>query len=96
MMERSVALSSTNILLPDNLALSIHKQRWIEGVRGKRFDIDEVAHGVSLDTILGDIELAYIHKALECTNGNKYKAAELLGINLRSLRYRLGKFNTQE
>lgn len=96
MMERSVALSSTNILLPDNLALSIHKQRWIEGVQGRRFDIDDVAHGVSIDTILEEIERAYLKKALECANGDKNKAAELLGINLRSLRYRLSKLHSHE
>ena len=44
LMERSVALSNTNILLPDSLAMSIHKKRWIEGVRNRRFDLDEVAH----------------------------------------------------
>ncbi|MGB5984469.1 MAG: sigma-54 dependent transcriptional regulator [Desulfobacterales bacterium] len=91
MMERSVALSTTNILLPDNLALSIHKKRWIEGVKGRRFDLDEVSKGVSLEDILSEIERAYLQKALETTNDNKSKAAELLGINLRSLRYRLEK-----
>ena len=93
MMERSVALSTTNILLPDNLALSIHKKRWIEGVKGRRFDLDEISQGVSLDNILSEIERAYLKKALEITDGNKNKAAELLGINLRSLRYRLEKLS---
>ena len=41
LIERSVALSNTNILLPDSLAMSIHKKRWIEGVRNRRYDIDE-------------------------------------------------------
>ncbi|MEJ2039847.1 MAG: sigma-54 dependent transcriptional regulator [Desulfosarcinaceae bacterium] len=91
LIERSVALSSTNILLPDSLAMSIHKRRWIEGVENKRFDVDEVAHGVSLDEILADIERAYLTKALECSSGNKNKAAELLGITFRSFRYRLDK-----
>ncbi len=84
-------ISATNILLPDNLALSIHKKRWIEGVKGRRFDLDEVSKGVSLEDILSEIERAYLQKALETTNDNKSKAAELLGINLRSLRYRLEK-----
>ena len=48
LMERSVALSNTNILLPDSLAMSIHKRRWIEGVKDKRLDLDEVVNGVSL------------------------------------------------
>jgi two-component system response regulator PilR (NtrC family) len=91
LMERSVGLSNTNILLPDSLALSLHKRRWIEGVRNKRFDLDEVTKGVELDTILEDIERAYIKKALECTTGNKQRASELLGISFRSMRHRLSK-----
>ncbi len=91
LMERSVALASTNILLPDSLALSVHKRRWIEGVKDKRFDLDEVAKGVALDTIMAEIETAYLKKALECTGGNKKKAAELLDISFRSIRYRLDK-----
>ncbi len=95
LIERSVALSSTNILLPDSLAMSIHKRRWIEGIKNQRFDLDEVAHGVALDSILADIERAYLEKALECTNGNKNKAAELLGISFRSFRYRLEKLGVE-
>ena len=91
LIERSVALSSTNIILPDSLALSIHKRRWIEGVKDRRFDLDEVRKGVSLDAILEDIERAYLKKALECTNGKKQEAAELLGISFRTFRYRLQK-----
>jgi len=91
LIERSVALSSTNIILPDSLSLSMHKRRWIEGVKNKRYNLDDVAKGVSLDSILEEIEKAYIEKALECSGGNKGKASELLDINLRSLRYRCGK-----
>jgi len=91
LIERSVALSTTNIILPDSLALSIHKRRWIEGIENRRFDLDEVAKGVSLDSILEEIEKAYLEKALECANGNKSKAAELLAISFRSFRYRCSK-----
>ena len=42
LIERSVAISSTSILLPDSLALSVRKRRWIEGVQGCRFDLDGV------------------------------------------------------
>jgi two-component system response regulator PilR (NtrC family) len=94
LLERSVALSTTNILLPDSLALSIHKRRWIEGIRDRRFDLDEVSQGVSLDNILEEIERAYLLKALEVSNGNKNKASELLGISFRSMRYRLDKLGT--
>lgn len=93
LLERSVALTSTNILLPDSLELSIYKKRWIEGVKDRRFDLDEVAHGVSVDNILAEIERAYLEKALDITQGNKHAAAKLLGISFRSIRYRLDKLN---
>ena len=91
LMERSVALTSTNIILPESLALSVHKRRWIEGVEGKRYDLDEVEKGVALDVILREIEYAYLQKALDISDGNKNRAAELLGITFRSFRHRLGK-----
>jgi two-component system response regulator PilR (NtrC family) len=95
LMERSVALSTTNIILPDSLALAVHKRRWIEGIKDRRFDLDEVVKGVSLDSILEEIERAYLKKALDCSNGNKNRAAELLGLSLRSIRYRLEKLNLE-
>jgi len=91
LMERSVALTSTNIILPESLALSVHKRRWIEGVEGKRYDLDDVAKGIALDVVLREIEYAYLQKGLEVAGGNKNRAAELLGITFRSFRHRLGK-----
>jgi len=91
LMERSVALSSTNIILPESLALSVHKRRWIEGVEGKRYDLDDIEKGVALDVILREIEYAYLQKALDFADGNKNRASELLGITFRSFRHRLGK-----
>ncbi len=96
LMERSVALSNTNIILPESLSISTYKRRWIEGIKGRRFDLDEVEHGVSLDDIMEEIEMAYIKKALVCSNGNKNKAAKLLGISFRSLRYRFDKLGIEK
>lgn len=96
LLERSVALSSTNILLPESLTLSIHKRRWIEGIRNRRFDLNEVPYGVFLDSIMEEIESAYLKKALECTDGNISKAAEQLGISFRSMRYRLDKLKIEK
>jgi two-component system response regulator PilR (NtrC family) len=96
LIERSVALSSTNIILPESLSISTHKRRWIEGVKSKRFDIDAVESGVLLDNIMEDIERAYVKKALDCTNGNKNSAAKLLGITFRSMRYRIDKLGIEK
>jgi two-component system response regulator PilR (NtrC family) len=46
---------------------------------------------VNLDDILAEIEKQYLRHALEFTGGVKKKAADLLGMTFRSIRYRLGK-----
>jgi len=92
LMERSVAITDTNILLPDSLTLSLHKRRVLmDGIKGKYFDVNDVSKGVSLDSILEEVERAYVDKAMEFSGGERGKAAELLGINMRSLKYRLDK-----
>lgn len=96
LMERSVALSNTNIILPDSLALAVHKNRWIEGVENRRFDLDEVATGVRLDDILEEIERAYLKRALAHSGANISKAAELLDISFRSMRHRLAKLEIEK
>ncbi len=92
LIERSVALSSTNIILPESLTISMYKKRrWVEGIRGQRFDLDDVEQGVDLDAILSTIEHGYLKRALELAGGNKSKAADYLKLSLRSMRYRLDK-----
>jgi two-component system response regulator PilR (NtrC family) len=92
LIERSVALSSTNIILPESLTISMHKKRrWVEGIEGRRFDLSEVEQGVDLDDILSTIEQSYLKKAMELAGGNKSKAADYLNLSLRSMRYRLDK-----
>jgi len=92
LIERSVALSSTNIILPESLTISMHKKRrWIEGIEDQRFDLEDVEQGVDLDEILSVIEQAYLKKAMELSGGNKSKAADYLNLSLRSMRYRLDK-----
>ena len=53
--------------------------------------MDDVKLGVCLDDSLEDIERAYVKKAIEASDNNKNKAADLLGISLRSMRYRFDK-----
>ncbi len=49
--------------------------------------------GLDLDEYLGSIEKEILLKALDRTGGVRKKAAELLGITFRSIRYRLAKFD---
>ena len=96
LMERSVALSSTNILLPDSLAISFHKQKWLRDELDIGYDINDIKSGVYLDEVLANIEKAYIEKAIEYSGGKKQKAAELLGISFRSMRHRINKLGIEK
>jgi len=86
--ERSVALETTNIILPESLALATHKSG------GKKIgvvDMDLPSGGVDLDELLNQLEKNLLLKALGKTQDRKKKAAELLRVSLRSFRYRLEK-----
>lgn len=52
--------------------------------------------GMDLDAFLLKIEQRLLVEALERTDGVRKKAAELLGISFRSIRYRLAKFGLGE
>jgi len=84
--ERSVALETSNIILPENLILS-EEMREGEGTA-----IPELPDaGFNLNEELARIEKGLIEKALQKAEGSKTKAAELLGINDDSLHYRSKK-----
>lgn len=51
--------------------------------------------GVDLDGILADVESRYLQAALETAEGNKTRAAALLGMSFRSFRYRLAKLELE-
>ena len=55
--------------------------------------LNDDSREVALDSMLVDLEKRKIIEALEKTNGNKTKAAELLGISFRAFRYRLKKMD---
>jgi two-component system response regulator PilR (NtrC family) len=49
--------------------------------------------GMDLNKVVEDLEKAFILKALEQTDGVKKKAAEILGMNFRAMRYKLAKYD---
>lgn len=86
--ERSVALETSNIVLPESLALSHFRARPQEKKR-RKYDLQP--EGIDLDACLAELEKDYLVKALEMMHGSKQKAADLLGVSMRSFRYRLEK-----
>jgi two-component system response regulator PilR (NtrC family) len=86
--ERSVALETSSIVLPESLTLSNFQK---EGDRGERRLWDLTPKGIQLEVVMAEIEKEYLMRALHMCSGSKQRAAELLGINMRSLRYRMEK-----
>ena len=86
--ERSVAMETSNIVLPESLTLSSLREDPITK-EGRRVDLGP--DGIQLDKVMAGIEKDYILEAMKMARGSKQGAAEILGINMRSLRYRLDK-----
>jgi transcriptional regulator with PAS, ATPase and Fis domain len=53
---------------------------------------EDLTFAVRPGTSIGDIERKLIHRTIKFTGGNKTRAAELLGISVRALYYRLQRY----
>jgi two-component system response regulator PilR (NtrC family) len=87
--ERAVALESSQDLTSQNLNSYLSEQPLLK--KGP-IDIEIPNEGIELEKMVEDLERTLLLKALDKTKGIKKKAAELLHINFRSMRYRLEKY----
>jgi len=87
--ERAVALEGSEELTPHNLSSYLSEQPLLK--KGP-IDIEIPSEGIDLEKMVEDLERSLLLKALDRTKGIKKKAAELLHINFRSMRYRLEKY----
>jgi two-component system response regulator PilR (NtrC family) len=87
--ERAVALESGQELTVHNLSSYLSEQPLL---RKGPIDIEIPNEGIDLEKMVEDLERTLLLKALDKTKGIKKKAAELLRINFRSMRYRLEKY----
>jgi DNA-binding NtrC family response regulator len=85
--ERAVTLSRGDKIVPDDLPGTI------QGSRGDRRVLDEAAEKMHP---LHEIEKEYIKKILEKMGGNKYQAAQVLGIDRKTLYRKLGEMDEGE
>lgn len=84
--ERCIALETSNIILPESLVLSDFKKG------GLKVE-DILPEGLDLQKRVEELEKNFLIKALEEARGVKRKAAELLNLSFRSFRYKLKKYN---
>jgi len=87
-MERAVALARFNQISVDDLP---------ENVRGYTADrfvvaVDEMAEVVSMD----ELERRYIHRVLALVEGNKSRAAQLLGFDRRTMYRKLERYQSRQ
>ena len=80
--ERAVTLSRGEKIAPDDLPPNV------QGARGDRRVLDEAAEKT---LPLHELEKEYIKKILEKMGGNKYQAAQTLGIDRKTLYRKLGE-----
>ncbi|MEQ1655654.1 MAG: sigma-54 dependent transcriptional regulator [Nitrospira sp.] len=80
--ERAVTLNRGEKIAPDDLPPAV------QGARGDRRVLDEAAEKM---LPLHEIEQEYIKKILDKTGGNKYQAAQALGIDRKTLYRKLGE-----
>jgi two-component system response regulator PilR (NtrC family) len=96
--ERGVALESSSIILPESLELSSRRRQGTEPGPPPLF---VAAHDEAelfdrgMDEILTDLEKKIICHAMQKAGNSKMRAAELLKVSFRSLRYKTKKYNIQ-
>lgn len=85
--ERSIALESSNIILPENLILTSDASAVDHGFS----QIDIPDGGLDLNQELEKLERIIIEKTLQKTGGSRKKTADLLNVTTDSLHYRMDK-----
>ncbi len=96
--ERGVALESSNIILPESLTLSTfrHANNGEAPAETSPFQVvanEEELFSRGLEEVMADTEKKLLKAALEKTGNSKMRAAELLKISFRSLRYKVKKYD---
>ncbi|MDZ4084302.1 MAG: sigma-54 dependent transcriptional regulator, partial [Bdellovibrionales bacterium] len=89
--ERTVALESGATVLPESLPQFVNTPSGRKMVSSDGIEITD--DGIDLQKVLDQLEKELLVKAIHQANGVKKRAAKLLGITFRSMRYRVEKFS---
>jgi two-component system, NtrC family, response regulator PilR len=84
--ERAIVLGSDELITPDALPPNL-----IHPADGPDIPLDVPDDGLNLEGMLDRLERQYIQQALYRTGGNQTRAAALLGLSFRQLRYKVRK-----
>jgi two-component system response regulator PilR (NtrC family) len=89
--ERTVALESGATILPESLPQFVNTPSGRKLVSSDGIEITD--EGIDLQKVLDQLEKELLVKAIHQASGVKKRAAKLLGITFRSMRYRVEKFS---
>ena len=89
--ERAVALEAAAIILPESLPEYVRGLPPNTSIGGQKSEVD----GLNLEKAVADFEKTMILKAINTAGGVQKKAAEILKISPRSLRYLLQKYGIE-
>ncbi len=92
LIERCVTLELSDQLTAEHLPTKLSESSEVSRPSG---DFEIPPDGIDLDRALDNMERKLITRAMEITGGNRSRAARLLGISFRSLRYRLVKLGME-
>ncbi|WP_136805435.1 sigma-54-dependent transcriptional regulator [Desulfosediminicola flagellatus] len=102
--ERGVALESSNIILPENLTLpssqsNNDKEEESHSIKStgtfQAVTSEKELYELGLEKVITNLEKQLIRHALEKTDNSKMRAADLLRISFRSFRYKVKKYGIQ-
>lgn len=88
--ERTVALEAGSTILPESLPPFVNTPSGRKMASSQEIEIGP--EGIDLDKIIGQIEKELLIKAIHVANGTKKRAAKILNISFRSMRYRVEKY----
>ncbi|WP_413578281.1 sigma-54-dependent transcriptional regulator [Bdellovibrio sp. HCB290] len=91
MIERTVALEGGATILPESLPPMVNTNSGRKMASSNEIEMGD--DGVDLDKVMGQIEKELLIKAIHSAGGVKKRAAKLLHISFRSMRYRIEKYN---
>ncbi|MFZ5760427.1 MAG: sigma-54-dependent transcriptional regulator [Thermodesulfobacteriota bacterium] len=98
--ERGVALSTSNLILPESLTISSHRKQESPSQPAHSDTIftlasEEELYDLGLEEVTNRFEKKMIELALRKAGNSKMKAADLLKISFRSMRYKVKKYDIQ-
>lgn len=91
LVERTVALEGGATILPESLPPIVNTVSGRKMASSNEIEIGD--EGLDLDKVVGQIEKELLIKAIHAAGGVKKRAAKLLHISFRSMRYRIEKYN---